>query len=171
MAADTDPSVNGRDSYLLWPTKVRGHQHPVCCCVPFLLFHRGVTLQSEMLPPSEISEQIADYQADIWSNIRFQISDARCRCHNLSLDPDFRFQISDFWAKIYPRTRFLVRFQISDFTCPDQAPSHGPPTSFAGWRITRQSAICNLLEHNAKRKQPGRFRSQFASSDVPGPCS
>ena len=51
----------------------------------------GVTLQSEMLPPSEISEQIADYQADIWSNIRFQISDARCRCHNLSLDPDFRF--------------------------------------------------------------------------------
>ena len=127
----------------------------------------GVTLQSEMLPPSEISEQIADYQADIWSNIRFQISDARCRCHNLSLDPDFRFQISDFWAKIYPRTRFLVRFQISDFTCPDQAPSHGPPTSFAGWRITRQSAICNLLEHNAKRKQPGRFRSQFASSRCP----
>ena len=127
----------------------------------------GGTLQSEMLPPSEISEQIADYQADIWSNIRFQISDARCRCHNLSLDPDFRFQISDFWAKIYPRTRFLVRFQISDFTCPDQAPSHGPPTSFAGWRITRQSAICNLLEHNAKRKQPGRFRSQFASSRCP----
>ena len=108
-----------------------------------------------------------DYQADIWSNIRFQISDARCRCHNLSVDPDFRFQISDFWAKIYPRTRFLVRFQISDFTCPDQAPSHGPPTSFAGWRITRQSAICNLLEHNAKRKQPGRFRSQFASSRCP----
>ena len=91
----------------------------------------------------------------------------RAVCHNLSLDPDFRCQISDFWAKIYPRTRFLVRFQISDFTCPDQAPSHGPPTSFAGWRITRQSAICNLLEHNAKRKQPGRFRSQFASTRCP----
>ena len=87
--------------------------------------------------------------------------------HNLSLDPDFRCQISDLWAKIYPRTRFLVRFHISDVTCPDQAPSHGPPTSFAGWRITRQSAICNLLEHNAKRKQPGRFRSQFASSRCP----
>ncbi len=39
MAVDTDPSVKGRDSYLLWPTKVRGHQHPVCCCAPFLLFH------------------------------------------------------------------------------------------------------------------------------------
>ena len=35
MAADTDPSVKGRDTYLLWPTKVRGHQHPVCCA-PFL---------------------------------------------------------------------------------------------------------------------------------------
>ena len=58
-----------------------------------------ISRQSEMLPPSEISEQIADYQADIWSNIRFQISDARCRCPNLSLDPDFGCQISDFWAK------------------------------------------------------------------------
>ena len=119
------------------------------------------TLQSKMLPPSEISEQIADYQADIWSNIRFQISDARCRCHNLSVDPDFRFQISDFWAKIYPRTRFLVRFQISDFTCPDQAPSHGPPTSFAGWRITRQSAICNLLSARAQCKEKAAGQIQI----------
>ena len=73
----------------------------------------GGTLQSEMLPPSEISEQIADYQADIWSNIRFQISDARCRCHNLSVDPDFRFQISDFRSDTRPGDRFLR--EISDF--------------------------------------------------------
>ena len=29
MAVDTDPSVKGRDSYLLWPTEVRGTGRPI----------------------------------------------------------------------------------------------------------------------------------------------
>ena len=132
----------------------------------------GATLQSEMLPPSEISEQIADYQADIWSNIRFQISDARCRCHNLSLDPDFRFQISDFWAKIYPRTRFLVRFQISDFTCPDQRrlPTDRPRALQDGASLTSLlSAICSSTMQRESSRADSDHSLQVP--DVPGPCS
>ena len=47
--------------------------------------------------------------------------------------------------------RYLVKYQLSDFRC-------------AGWRITHQSAICNLLEHNAKRKQPGHVSPRGSST-------
>ena len=118
-------------------------------------------MQSEMLPPSEISEQIADYQADIWSNITFQISDARCRCHNLSLDPDFRCQISDFWAKIYPRTRFLVRFQISDFRFHLPGPGAFPRTAHELWRMAHHSPVCYLQSARAQCKEKAAGQIQI----------
>ena len=110
-------------------------------------------MQSETLPHSRDLSRLQIIRQISGQISRFKISDAGCRAHNLNLDPDFRFQISDLWARIYPWTRFPVRFQISGFTWTRRLATDHPRAQQDGPSLTNLiSAICTSTRQGERSR-------------------